>query len=52
VTWSATEQWDALLEVAQEWARVDRHGGGDEPEETEEEEGEFFVGEEEGEGER
>ena len=41
VIWNATAQWDALLEVAQEWARIDKHGG-DEPEETEEEEVPFI----------
>lgn len=38
---TATQQWDALLEVAQDWAKLDRHGG-DEPEETEEEEEPFI----------
>lgn len=38
VSHTATEQWDSLLEVAQDWARLDRHGANSEPEETEEEE--------------
>ncbi|KAI5117381.1 hypothetical protein M0805_009071, partial [Coniferiporia weirii] len=37
VEMTATQQWDALLEIAAEWARIDRHGGDDEPEDTEEE---------------
>ena len=41
--WSATEQWDALLEIDQEWLRLDKHGG-DEPENTEEESEPFING--------
>lgn len=38
VQFTATQQWDELLEIAQDWARLDRHGKDDEPEDTEEEE--------------
>lgn len=39
---TATQQWDELLEVAQGWAKIDNHGGEDEPEDTEEEEAPFI----------
>ncbi|KLO08450.1 hypothetical protein SCHPADRAFT_608545 [Schizopora paradoxa] len=41
IEFTATQQWDALLAVAADWARIDSHGG-DEAEETEEEEEPFI----------
>lgn len=42
VPFTATQQWDALLEIAQDWARIDNHGGEEEPEDSEEEETPFI----------
>lgn len=36
IDFTATQQWDALLAVAADWARIDNHGG-NEAEDTEEE---------------
>jgi len=41
IKFTATQQWDALLAVATDWARIDNHGD-DEPENTDEEEGPFI----------
>ncbi len=37
IQFTATQQWDELLIVAGDWARIDNHGG-DEPEDSDEEE--------------
>lgn len=41
IEFTATQQWDELLAVAADWARIDSHGG-EEAEETEEEEEPFI----------
>lgn len=45
VTFTATEQWDILLELAQDWAILDKHGAEDEPEGTDEEDVPFIDNE-------
>ncbi|KAH8118742.1 hypothetical protein DFH11DRAFT_1568994 [Phellopilus nigrolimitatus] len=42
VQFTATQQWDALLDVATDWAQIDQHGDDDEPENTDEEEVPFI----------
>ncbi len=41
IQFTATQQWDELLVVAGDWARIDNHGG-DEPEDGDEEEVPFI----------
>lgn len=37
VPFTATQQWDELLELAQDWAKMDKHPDGSEPSDTDEE---------------
>ena len=48
VEYTASEQWDALLDVAKRWARMDTRREADTSEEEDEEE---FIDEDEGENE-